>query len=174
MTFLETDLVLQSRIKFECHRVTTKRKLTSLVLNLAPVTYHIITDLLSFPGCCWISSRRYFLAKSMNPFMGLLGLSGSLPVFLAGDIGGDIIEPEAVEARTEGRRLAIPCLSWRPESGRRAPGENWSDRSWLEKENKLNYGGGLTRLLFFNPLSHLENSNFLNLSQRSGVLTASG
>ena len=83
----------------------------------------------------------------MNPFMGLLGLSGSLPVFLAGDIGGDIIEPEAVEARTEGRRLAIPCRSWRPESGRRAPGENWSHRSWLEKENKLNYGGGLTRLL---------------------------
>ena len=84
----------------------------------------------------------------MNPFIGLLGLSGSLPVFLAGDIGGDIIEPEAVEARTEGRRLAIPCRSWRPESGRgRAPGENWSHRSWLEKENKLNYGGGLTRLL---------------------------
>ena len=82
----------------------------------------------------------------MNPFMGLLGLSGSLPVFLAGDIGGDIMEPpEAVEARTEGRRLAIPCLSVRPprpESGRRAPGENWSDRSWLEKENKLNYRGG--------------------------------
>ena len=138
-------------------------------LNLAHGIY-----LLSLPGCCWISSRRYFLAKSMNPFIGLLGLSGSLPVFLAGDIGGDIIEPEAVEARTEGRRLAIPCRSWRPESGRRAPGENWSHRSWLEKENKLNYGGGLTRLLLSNPLSHLENSNFLNLSQRSGVLTASG
>ena len=104
-------------------------------LNLAHSIY-----LLSLPGCCWISSRRYFLAKSMKPFMGLLGLSGSLPVFLAGDIGGDIIEPEAVEARTEGRRLAIPCLSWRPESGLwRAPGENWSDKSWLEKENRLKY-----------------------------------
>ena len=93
--------------------------------------------LLSFPGCCWISSRRYFLANSMNPFIGLLGLSESLTFFLAGDMGGDMMDPEAVEDRTAGgRRFAIPCLRVRPPASRLAPapapGENWSDNSWLE------------------------------------------
>lgn len=52
--------------------------------------------LLSFPGCCWIKSSRYFLAKSMNPFIGLLGLSTPVPDELsllsflrAGEAGGD-------------------------------------------------------------------------------------
>ena len=49
--------------------------------------------LLSLPGCCWINSRRYFLAKSMNPFIGLLGLSAeSFSFFLAGEDGGDILD----------------------------------------------------------------------------------
>ena len=117
---------ISSTLTWYCRKGVPK----SLVFNLAHDIY-----LLSFPGCCWISSRRYFLAKSMNPFMGRLGFSGSLAVFLAGDMGGDITEPEAVEALTEGRRLAIPCRRLRPpnpESGRRPPGENWSDKSWLE------------------------------------------
>ena len=46
--------------------------------------------LLSFPGCCWISSRRYFLANNINPFIGRLGLSGSFSFFLAGEVGGDM------------------------------------------------------------------------------------
>ena len=56
------------------------------------------TDLLSFPGCCCMSSSLYFLAKSMNPFIGLFGLSGSFSlgvlgalvvVGVAGEAGGD-------------------------------------------------------------------------------------
>ena len=54
---------------------------------------HYINYLLSLPGCCWINSRRYFLAKSMNPFIGLLGLSAeSFSFFLAGEDGGDILD----------------------------------------------------------------------------------
>ena len=69
----------------------------------------------------------------MKPFMGLLGLSVSFTFFLAGDMGGDMMEPEAVEERTAaGRRFAIPCLRVRPPGSRRAPGENWSDKSWLK------------------------------------------
>ena len=69
----------------------------------------------------------------MNPFMGLLGLSASLAVFLAGDMGGDIMPPELTEDLTaEGSRLAIPCLRVNPPVSRLpAPGENWSDNSWL-------------------------------------------
>lgn len=44
---------------------------------------------LSFPGCFWMSSNRYFLANNINPFMGLLGLSQSFSFFtLAGEGGG--------------------------------------------------------------------------------------
>ena len=41
-----------------------------------------------------MSSSRYFLAKSMNPFIGRFGLSGllSFSFFLAGDDGGDIFD----------------------------------------------------------------------------------
>ena len=91
--------------------------------------------LLSFPGCCWISSSRYFLANSMNPFIGRFGLSVSLTVFLAGDTGGDMMEPEPAEDRAGGgRRLAMPCLRVKPPVSRLAPGENWSDKSWLKWE----------------------------------------
>ena len=54
---------------------------------------------LSFPGCCWMSSRRYFLANNINPFMGLLGLSQSFSFFLAGEGGGG--EPLAEEELVE-------------------------------------------------------------------------
>ena len=77
----------------------------------------------------------------MNPFIGLLGLSVSLTVFLAGDIGGDMMEPEPVEDRTGGgRRFAMPCLRVKPPRSRRAPGENWSDKSWLEWERNVRPG----------------------------------
>ena len=57
--------------------------------------------LLSFPGCCWMSSRRYFLAKSMKPFIGRFGLSElSFSFFLAGDDGGDILEPTGTNLGT--------------------------------------------------------------------------
>lgn len=39
-----------------------------------------------------MSSNLYFFAKSMNPFMGLLGFSGSFSFFLAGEMGGDIMD----------------------------------------------------------------------------------
>ena len=40
-----------------------------------------------------MSSKRYFLAKSMNPFIGRFGLSElSFSFFFAGDDGGDIFE----------------------------------------------------------------------------------
>ena len=71
----------------------------------------------------------------MNPFIGLFGLSVSLTVFFAGDIGGDMMEPEPAEDRTGGgRRLAMPCLRVKPPVSRLAPGENWSDKSWLKWE----------------------------------------
>ena len=74
----------------------------------------------------------------MNPFIGLLGLSVSLTVFFAGDIGGDMMEPEPVEDRTGGgRRLAMPCLRVKPPISRLAPGENWSDKSWLKRREML-------------------------------------
>lgn len=52
-----------------------------------------MSHLLSFPGCCWMSSSLNFLANSMNPFIGLLGLFSSFAAvsfFLAGDMGGDM------------------------------------------------------------------------------------
>ena len=71
----------------------------------------------------------------MNPFIGLFGFSVSLTVFLAGDMGGDMMVPDPVEDRTGGgRRLAIPCLRVKPPVSRLAPGENWSDKSWLKRE----------------------------------------
>ena len=98
----------------------------------------ILLYLLSFPGCCWINSSRYFLANSMNPFIGLFGLSVSFTVFFAGDIGGDMMEPEPVEDRTGGgRRLAMPCLRVKPPVSRLAPGENCSDKSWLKRREML-------------------------------------
>jgi len=96
--------------------------------------------LLSLPGCCCINSSRNFLANSINPFIGRLGLSGSFTFFLAGDIGGDIMLPR-------GSREAIP---WRSGPPLGPPGDSCSARSALL------------------------NSNRLNRSQRSGVLTASG
>ena len=98
--------------------------------------------LLSFPGCCWISSSRYFLANSIKPFIGRFGLSGSAepdaPVdfFLAGDMGGDIALP-----RTEDSREAMlwrsgpppPELEARP-LGPPGEGESWSAKSWLKKK----------------------------------------
>ena len=65
--------------------------------------------LLSLPGCCCISSKRYFLANNMNPFIGLLGLLSSLADFLAGDIGGDIMLAEPDEDLTGvGSKFAMP------------------------------------------------------------------
>ena len=66
----------------------------------------------------------------MKPFMGLLGLSVSL-VFLAGDIGGDIMDPVPPEDLTEataadGSKLAIPCRSVKPPGSLLIFGENWS------------------------------------------------
>ena len=72
----------------------------------------------------------------MNPFMGLLGLSASLVVFLAGDIGGDLMDPVpdnlTAAAAAEGSKFAIPCRSVEPPAPTvpcLAPGENWSDIS---------------------------------------------
>ena len=77
----------------------------------------------------------------MNPFIGLFGFSGSLTVFFAGDIGGDMIEPELVEHRAGGgRRLAMPCLRVKPPVSRLAPGENCSDKSWLKQEGNVRLG----------------------------------
>ena len=107
--------------------------------QIRAVLFHL-QYLLSFPGCCWISSSRYFLAKSMNPFMGLLGLSGSFAFFFAGDIGGDIMEPPPVDDLTdEGSRFAIPCRSGNPLL-LGPPGENWSTRSWLNMKQLLKQG----------------------------------
>lgn len=91
-----------------------------------------------------MSSSRYFLANSMKPFMGRLGLSVSL-VFLAGDMGGDIMEPDTdtapVERTADGSSEAMPWRRVRPaadtgpaslDSETRPPGENWSVNSWLE------------------------------------------
>ena len=75
----------------------------------------------------------------MKPFMGLLGLSGSFTFFLAGDMGGDIMEPDTDTEDTddltaEGSKFAIPCRSVSPPVSLRPPGENWSDNSWLQQK----------------------------------------
>ena len=44
MTVLETDLVLQNKILLECHRVTAKRKLMSLVYILLLNTCYPFPD----------------------------------------------------------------------------------------------------------------------------------
>lgn len=69
-----------------------------------------------------MSSSRYFLANSMNPFMGLLGLSQSLSfLVLAGEFtpvvvgGGDPLRCEAAEATVfdiEGwKAKAVPWIA---------------------------------------------------------------
>ena len=114
--------------------------------------------LLSFPGCCWISSNRNFFANSINPFIGLFGLSGSCSFFFIGDIGGDIIPPLA-----EGSREAIPWRRWLPPL-LGPPGENWSARSWLQtKQKHLNKG----KKFKFN----IKNINFLKEKKISGLYT---
>lgn len=101
----------------------------------------LLSHLLSLPGCCCISSSLYFLANNMNPFMGRFGLSGSLAVFFAGDMGGDMMEPvTAVERTAAGSRLAIPWRRLKLESRAdrpglpAVPGENCSARSTLRSK----------------------------------------
>ena len=100
--------------------------------------------LLSLPGCCCISSSRYFLANSMKPFMGRLARSGSAAFLRAGDMGGLImISPGPLVRTEEGSREAIPCRRGGPpllgppaERGPPGDGDNWSERSWLQHNKK--------------------------------------
>jgi hypothetical protein len=106
---------------------------------------------LSFPGCCWMSSKRNFLANSMNPFIGLLGLSQSLSFFLAGDEGGG--EPFRWDMAIGDEAVDEMIGWWWPKKIVPPPPE------WIAR--------GEVR-------SSVENSKRLNRSQRSGVRTASG
>ena len=115
--------------------------------------------LLSFPGCCWISSSRYFLANSIKPFIGRFGfsLAASFSFFRAGDIGGDIawlllFPPTTIILSAELLLEDIP--------------------GWCKATGLGMMGATLERgeLGSVNPVV---NSNLRNLSHRSGVLTAS-
>ena len=84
----------------------------------------------------------YFLAKSMNPFIGRFGLSGSADdFFLAGDMGGDIaLFRTAADDKIE----AMLCLKGVLELadvniclGPPSEGDNWSARSWLKKRENF-------------------------------------
>ena len=126
-------------------RIVKKSCVALSIINTIAKNYR-----LSFPGCCWMSSKRYFLANSMNPFMGLLGLSQSFSfLILAGDGGGGdpFSRPEGpVEVGGAG-------ALWWPKMKAEPP---W----WIAR--------GEVRS------SVVENSKRLNRSQRSGVRMASG
>ena len=117
--------------------------------------------LLSFPGCCWISSSLYFLANNIKPFIGRFGLSApfSFSFLWAGEIGGDmdcifLFPPTWILLPTP-TSVVVFEMAW------------WCRATGLGK-----IGATLERgeLGSFNPV---ENSNLRNLSHKSGVLTAS-
>ena len=109
---------------------------------------------MSFPGCCWMSSKRYFLANNINPFIGLLGLSQSFSFFnLAGEGGGG--DPLAMEG-------------WVGRWGAGGPNTNadpWPPGARGEDKSSPVAGRGEAAD---------ENSKRLTRSQRSGVRMASG
>jgi len=93
-----------------------------------------------------MSSKRYFLAKSMKPFIGLFGLSafacealGSFSFFLAGELGGEEADDDA-RALALATGMALPATT-----GSETPGEAPgvvealpnSKRRNLEKGNPL-------------------------------------
>ena len=105
---------------------------------------------LSFPGCCWMSSKRYFLANSINPFMGRLGLSQSFSfLILAGDGGGG--DPFMTVSRPT---VEVGTGAWWPKMK--------AEPAWWIARGEVR--SSLT----------VENSKRLKRSQRSGVRIASG
>ena len=134
-----------------------------IYLMLGLIIFQNTTYLLSFPGCCWISSSRYFLANSIKPFIGRFGfsLAASFSFFRAGDIGGDIAwlllfpPTTIILLPTASAELLLEDI----------PG-------WCKATGLGMMGATLERgeLGSVNPVV---NSNLRNLSHRSGVLTAS-
>ena len=127
------------------------------------------TDLLSFPGCCCMSSSLYFLAKSMNPFIGLFGLSGSFSlgvlgalvvvvVGVAGEAGGD---PDPEPYGTMLFLMATGLTKVVVE-----------DAAASEAEGVVGSGTPVSEPAAV-PAAGSENWNRRNRSLRSGVLTTS-
>ena len=108
-----------------------------------------------------MSSKRYFFANNINPFIGLLGLSQSFSFFLAGEGGGG--DPLAPPNPTE-----VGCRAGRPNSKCDLPpaiarGEDKSSPGVAGVATPADPGEAVDK-----------NSKRLNLSQRSGVRIASG
>ena len=148
--------------KYENSIIHCELKL-EIYLMLGLIVFQNTTYLLSFPGCCWISSSRYFLANSIKPFIGRFGfsLAASFSFFRAGDIGGDIAwlllfpPTTIILLPTASAELLLEDI----------PG-------WCKATGLGMMGATLERgeLGSVNPVV---NSNLRNLSHRSGVLTAS-
>ncbi len=119
-----------------------------------------------------MSSSLYFFANSMNPFIGRLGLSGSLsflveeapaiaPVVFAGDIGGDIM-PLPLVPPDEDDTATMAVVSKTP-------------RCFVSGCCCCCCCGVWTPMAAAAVVVGVDpNSNLRNLSHRSGVRTASG
>ena len=108
-----------------------------------------------------MSSKRYFFANNINPFIGLLGLSQSFSFFLAGEGGGD--DPLAATTPIE-----VGCWAGGPNTKADPPpaiarGEDKSSPGVAGVATPADPGEAAD-----------ENSKRLNRSQRSGVRIASG
>ena len=102
-----------------------------------------------------MSSKRYFLANNINPFIGLLGLSQSFSFFnLAGEGGGG--DPLAIEGWVDRWGFGGPNTNADPPPPVNARGE--------DKSSPVVGPGEAAD----------ENSKRLKRSQRSGVRMASG
>ena len=108
-----------------------------------------------------MSSKRYFFANNINPFIGLLGLSQSFSFFLAGEGGGGdpLAPPSPIEF---GCRAGGPNTNAGPLPAI-ARGEDKSSPGVAGVVTPADPGEGMD-----------ENSKRLNRSQRSGVRMASG
>ena len=134
------------------------------LIMYVPVTF--MAYRLSFPGCCWMSSSRYFLANNIKPFMGRFGLSQSFSfLLLAGEFtpctleegdggGGDPLRcSEGICPRV--------CPTEVGGGGTREVGWKANAVPWIARGDSVS-------------VVEEVNSKRLNLSQRSGVRMASG
>ena len=108
-----------------------------------------------------MSSKRYFFANNINPFIGLLGLSQSFSFFLAGEGGGD--DPLAATTPIE-----VGCWAGGPNTKADPP------PTIARGEDKLSLRVASVATPADPGEAADENSKRLNRSQRSGVRIASG